>query len=399
MAGPDELSEASSASDRHSPPQRSSKISPSPSRRRPSVSHSSPPSTPTSFDADYTDLGPHRSPSFSLSPLTTIKTEYPQVSPFETPSGLPSVLEMGFQPSPISVNRVAGLCLWADGMDPNHIDVDALPFASPSSPGLPASPSGPTHIPPSGVVRTSLRVKLTMPVDVTSGSISGFSGALSFAGPVASSAECLTRVHVDNVCVSRETGRLIPVNEPAGGASRTPTPFVAMLPDSWLTRCRLLDTEGKKTIVTQQVVVDAEAIFVVIYDLHRTRVSPGPMGSPSLQRPTAELMLWNKHVDSAVSAPPPPALLPLPMSSPSTSRFGDAGNAANAYLYSTAAALSGNQIPQYMSPVQHHSPHSPPATQMHGHYSQSHNSPGLANTVRISDFHSNLTNPCMLYSF
>ena len=366
VAGPDELSEASSTSDRHSPSRRGSKISPSPSRRR-SISHSSPPSTPTSFE-DFSDLS-HRPPSLSLAPLTNIKSEHSHTSLYDTPSGLPAVPEMD-QPS-LMVNRVAGICLWADGMDPNYIDVDALPFASPSSP---SSPNASTHIPSGGVVRTSLRVKLTMPLDVASDSLSGFSGALSFVAPVSSSAECMTRVHVDNTCISRETGRLIPVNDLASGASRTP--FVAMLPDSWLTRCRWLDTGSKKTIVTQQVVVDSEAIFVVIYDLHRTRASPGPMGTPSLQKPTAELMLWNKHIDTAITAPP--ALLPLPMGSPSTSRFGDAGNAANAYLYSTAGGIAGSQLPQYMSPVQHHSPHSPAISLAHSHHS---NSPGLGHAL------------------
>ncbi|KAH8117470.1 hypothetical protein DFH11DRAFT_1724466 [Phellopilus nigrolimitatus] len=378
VAGPEELSEGSSTSDRHSPSRRSSRLSSrSPSRRRSSISHSSPPSTPTSYDSELSESAPsanRRPTSLNLSPhslpqISSIKTEHlhsPHGLLFE-PSGLSAVPEIAVeQHRPLIVNRVAGLCLWAESMQPNYIDVDALPFAgTPASPGSPAvpPPSSP-QIPSTGIVRTSLRVKLQMPSDGMNGTNAvGFSGAVAFASPLSPSAEVMTRVHVDNVCISREIAPLIPVHDPAaatGAGAAMQERFVALLPDSWLTRCCWLDTGNKKTIVTQQVVVDAEALFVVIYDLHRVRTTA----------PSAELVLWNKHVDNA--PPQAPALLPLPMMSPSASRFG--GSAANSYLYSTAASLANH--------AQHTHTHAhPPHAQQHSHV-RGHSSPTLGHSVR-----------------
>ncbi|KAI5123293.1 hypothetical protein M0805_009314 [Coniferiporia weirii] len=363
VAGPEELSEGSSTSDRHSPSHRGSQISSrSPSRRRPSVSHSSAPSTPSSYDSEFSDsaqTGSHRPPSLTLSPLIAfqgpqIKTEHahtPHGSLFD-PSTLPAVPELPVeQPVPLSVNRVSGLCLWADGMETNYIDIDALPFASSSnSPNSPAMSSiSLSQVSSGGIVRTSLRTKLQLPEADSGSNAGGFCGAVSFASPLAPSAEVLTRVHVDNVCISREIAPLIPVHDSAaatGAGAAMQEQFVAMLPDSCLARCRWLHNGNKRTIVTQQVVVDAEALLVVIYDLHFARI---PV-------PTAELLLWNKHVDNA--PPQAPALLPLPMTPPSAGRYGS--TSANTYLYSTAASLASN----HAQPTHSHSPH---AQQHHTH--------------------------------
>lgn len=286
------------------------------------MSHSSPPSTPSSYDAEFPDVkAQHRPPSLNLSSLgpVQVKNELhtPHSSLFDPPS-LPAVPELHMEQS-LMTNRVAGLCLWADGMQLKYVDVDALPFAS-DPPGSPVVP------PSNGIVRTSLRMKLQMPAYGFGNSAVGFGGMLSFAAPLPPSAELMTRVHVDNVCISREVAPLVCMDRNSNPTGQELV--VAMLPDSWLTRCRWLDTGNKKAIVTQQVVVDAEAIFVVIYDLQRVQ---GAL-------PSAELVLWNKHVDNA--PPQAPALLPLPMTPPSASRFGS--NVANSYLYSTAAPLSWN---------------------------------------------------------
>lgn len=237
------------------------------------------------------------------------------------------------------VNRVAGLWLWAEGMETKYTDVDTLPFA-PNSPTSPMSPA------PGGVVRASLRMKLQMPADGYGSNAVGFNGALCFANPLPPSAELMTRVHVDNVCISREVSTLVCMERNTNSAGQEL--HVAMLPDSWLTRCRWLDTGNKKAIVTQEVVVDAEPIFIVIYDLQRV---PGAL-------PSAELIFWHKHVDNA---PPqaPPALLPLPMTPPSANRYGS--NMANSYLYSTVASVAGGHAQAMQQQPQQHHPQSPHA--------------------------------------
>lgn len=350
------MSEDSSTSDRHSPSRRSSQISASsrsPSRRRASISHSSPPSTPSSFDAEFPDVkAQHRPPSLNLSSLGPIQVKNEHHTPhstlFDAPS-LPAVPELHMEQQ-LMVNRVASLCLWADGMETKYVDFEAMPFEL-NPDGSPQSPL------PNGIVRTSLRMKLQMPADGYSSNAVGFNGALSFVTLLPPSAELMTRVHVDNICISREVAPLVCMDRNANQAGQELV--VAMLPDSWLTRCRWLDTGNKKAIVTQQVILDAEIIFVVVYDLQRVH---GAL-------PSAEIAHLRKHVDNA--PPQAPALLPLPMSPPSASRFGS--NVANSYLYSTAASIAGGhaqamQQHQHQQQPQHpQSPHAQQPPHTHGH--------------------------------
>lgn len=314
------------------------------------------------------------------------------------PSGLPSVPE---DYTPVLVNRVSGLCLWTDGMDPKYIDVDALPLSngqgSTSQPGSPSSPVGarpsPLSVPLNGIVRTSLRIRLAIPYDQGSSTFNGFSGAVSFAAPLTTTAQCSTRVMVDGVTTSSEVAALIPILESQHGQQQQ-SRSVGLLPDSWLTRCHWLDANSSKTMIVQQIVVDGENICVLMYDIHRVHsttasphsahsspvsLSPASLHSasppPPLPRsqsfitPTADLTLWNKVVDS--TSAPPPQLLPLPVTPPANSgagasgsgmphryggdTFGGGASAANAYLYSTGAALAGAGQ-SHLSQQQQHSP-------------------------------------------
>ncbi|EJD06017.1 uncharacterized protein FOMMEDRAFT_145345 [Fomitiporia mediterranea MF3/22] len=336
VAGPDAMSEGSSTSDRYSPPQRSNKLtSRSPtSRRRPSISHSSPPSTPTSNGSEYSEAvlkDPHHPQGLHLSPSITsqppvIKSEHlqsPQGSLFE-PSGLPSVPEVALeQPQSAAPNSTVGFCLWAQNIEPTYVDVDALPFVDkPTSPGSPVPP----QLPLRGIPRACLRFTLRLPTEGSGCDAMGFSGAITFSRPLASSARVVTRVHINNVPVSQEVQPLVPVHDQANAAltgQAMQERHVAMLPDSCLSRCNLLNTAGKKTRIIQQVIVDAEPLFVVGYDLYRLPV-------PHL---TAELSSWTKVVDNR--PPPEPSLDPLPIG---MGRFG-AGSSANEYLYGTAGSL------------------------------------------------------------
>lgn len=276
-----------------------------------------------------------------------VKTEIPTQSLYDL--ALPSVPEMGMDPSPILLNRVAGFCLWADGMETNYIDVDAL---SPLTPPAPTTPNETVHV--------SLRIKLTMPStsDIAS-NMQGFNGAVSFVAPVPPNAKVLTQVSLDNSTHSKEASPFNVVEAQPGPPNNDPTRppeqrYVAVLPNSWLSRCRWLESGSKKILIIQTVVVDGETLFVVIYDVERAAANSFE------QVPRAELVIWHKKFSS--TPPRSPVLLPLPISTPSTSRFGEQSNTANAYLYSTAATLQ--------SQAHHvHAPTSTP-TSLHHHTPQ-----------------------------
>ncbi|KAL5533306.1 hypothetical protein ACEPAF_5082 [Sanghuangporus sanghuang] len=338
VAGPEALSEGST-SDRYSPPHRNNKLtSQSPTSRRrggTSVSHPSPPSTPTSNVSEYSDSALndsrrpqslHLSPSFSQ-PLT-IKSEHtqsPQNLLFE-PSNFPSLPEVALEHSPrLALNHAVGFCLWAQNIEPTYVDVNSLPFVD--KPTSPASPVPPQLTAVRGTPRACLRFTLRLPTEGSGCNAMGFSGAITFSQPLAPSARVVTRMHVNNVPVSQEVQPLVPVQDQAA-VSRTsgqsiPGRFVAMLPDSCLSRCNLFNFDGKKARIIQQVIVEAEPLFVVGYDLFRLPV-------PNL---SAEFASWTKVVDNR--PPPEPSLDPLPLSA---GRYGS-GTSANDYLYSTAGSL------------------------------------------------------------
>lgn len=353
VAGPDALSEGST-SDRYSPPHRNNKVaSQSPtSRRRTSVSHPSPPSTPTSNVSEYSDSAlknSRRPQSLHLSPSISqphpIKSEHgqsPQSLLFES-SGLPSLPEVALdQPHRVTLNHVVGFCLWAQNIEPTYVDVNSLPFVD--KPTSPASPIPPQLTPTRGLPRACLRFTLRLPSESSGCDSMGFSGAITFSQPLSPSARVVTRMHVNNVPISQEVQPLIPVQEQARTPGQSvPGRYVAMLPDSCLSRCNQFSFEGKKARIIQQVIVDAEPLFVVGYDIFRLPV-------PNL---SAEFASWTKVVDNR--PPPEPSLDPLPLSA---GRYGS-GPSANDYLYSTAGSLPTH--------VPRQGPHSHPFGHARGH--------------------------------
>ncbi|TDL27538.1 hypothetical protein BD410DRAFT_426163 [Rickenella mellea] len=381
VAGPEELDGVEVVSSTRSEPSKRRPSTSTSTSSRPSSTASSPPSTEAYESESASDNSPReasrrdtiRPGSLSLgSPLTLqipptdptphLKSEIsPKLHhPFDNSPSLGAMNDMRLDPAHefqlLNVTRVCGLGLWTDGMEPIYIDVDTLPSSvSTSFSPVPTSPGSSAP-----VIRSSLRLKLCMPaslgVENVNDAIRGFDGAVSFTTPVPSSAKCLTKVHVDGTCISRELAEFIPVAPPPSPehADQGEQKFVALLPDSWLSRCRWLDTGSKKTLVTQQVIVDEDPLFVVIYDLHRVKHNV----------PTAELLVWHKHIDTGMISP-----------SPTNTQFGHPQSLPHhsphshpSYDYSAA---SHSHQPHYS--------HTPP-TQVHGFNDGSPPSPSSPNS-------------------
>lgn len=145
------------------------------------------------------------------------------------PSELQTLLSSyNASPAPAAApkNRVTSLSIWADGMVPLSVDVDALtaPQAAPA--------------------RVAFRVRLTIPAPEDmqcSPLLSGFSAAVSLAAPWAGSARCSTAVYAAGVCKSEESAELIRPAAEADASTSSRAVIAACLPDSWLGRCRWLD--------------------------------------------------------------------------------------------------------------------------------------------------------------
>lgn len=433
VAGPEEMSDASTTSDRHSPSRsthaRSHSVS-GPISHKSASKHarrnstattttSSPPSTPNSHDSDLSDSAPSASQLFhpsqlpaALSPVSpTPQHHHPAIKaePYYDPPLAPipelTIPHLVSPPPPMPPAhtlpiRVTGLCLWANPTEPMYIDVDDLPFIAlqaPMSAGAnrypqqhsqgPMSPSQQEQrklVARGGTVKTSLRVRLSVPIPSPHSAPNplggpedlalpqGFSGAVAFSRPLPSS-KVVTRVHIDGVRVHQEIGCLTAISSSSDfdagmggvgglqGNQPQEERHVALLPDSWLARCRVLLAERAfaqqqqqhspqhphtqlptspaspagtslpgKTLITQQIFLDNDPVFVVIFDLTSTSRGNG-FGSPGerIERMSASLVHWNKHVDPARAAsgqspqnhaqngayipPPEPALVPLPM--------------------------------------------------------------------------------------
>ena len=119
----------------------------------------------------------------------------------------------------------------------------------------------PTYPPPppvSGTPRACLRFTLRLPTEGSSCEATGFSGAITFARPLTPSARVVTRVHMDNVPVSQEVHQLQDQTTATRVGQTGQERYVAMLPDSVLSRCNLLNMNGKKTRIIQQVILSAD---------------------------------------------------------------------------------------------------------------------------------------------
>ncbi|KAF6765173.1 hypothetical protein DFP72DRAFT_870308 [Ephemerocybe angulata] len=163
------------------------------------------------------------SPSTQYSPTTT---SYPRYTP----------------------NRVTTLYLYAEGMTPFSVNVDALGQSSPSP--------RPTY---------GLRIKLSVPVlnDVRSPpALHGFTASVAVAAVWSSAAKCTTKVMSGNTCIFEECEALQVSHIGTSGVVH------AMLPESSLSRCRWLDPNTPTTL-TQELTVDDQVLLYLIYDLDR----------------------------------------------------------------------------------------------------------------------------------
>ncbi|KAI0321636.1 hypothetical protein OF83DRAFT_1168273 [Amylostereum chailletii] len=204
-----------------------------------------------------------------LSPLDSVASSSPTVDSFPgTAFDQPSPSDawsrsFGLPPQSTApvLSRVAisSFSIWAEGMLPLHINLNRL---------VPA---------PAPNTRIVLRMKASVSQlsDVLSPpTLHGFQGTVSFAAPWHTSAQCITRVFTGDVCDSEETGSFeaLSPSHPSGDASR-PQTVTALLPDSWLSRCRWRNS-AVSTRLTQQIVVDGEEIACIVYDLARPPSGP-----------------------------------------------------------------------------------------------------------------------------
>lgn len=152
--------------------------------------------------------------------------------------------------------QLSTITLWAEGMQPVSFDVGAI--LAGAQPGA----------------RAVLRVQLSASLlsDVTSPpTMHGFQGTATFSGRWLHSATCVTRVIVNGVCDSQEAGAFDAVPSPAS-VSAVPVQsgpgLTALLPDSWLSRCRWRNS-AVPTRLTQQIIVDGTEVATILYDLQR----------------------------------------------------------------------------------------------------------------------------------
>lgn len=150
---------------------------------------------------------------------------------------------------------LTGLSLWAEGMQPATVPVDAL--------------SSQTQLedPTSSVV--ALRVKLRLPpIEAPySPALHGFQGSITCDAPRTSSIRCSTAVFVRNQCVSRESSYCSVIAADATGPDVLDH-ITLLLPDSQLSRSRWIDPDMQACII-QKIVVDERVIAVIYYDLDR----------------------------------------------------------------------------------------------------------------------------------
>ena len=182
---------------------------------------------PTNVRRSRSD-SPHSSPE--VPSRTMLATP---LFPLSVPS-ISSVMAPSISPPHVR-NSITAVTLGATGMRPLHVDVDRY---------APPSPSAANFSP-----RVSIHMKLSLSSlhDVSSPPVlHGFTGAVTFAAPWTSVAQCVTRVYAGDVCESEEYAYFQPV------ASLSPvsvSPITVPLPESELSRCRLGNT-GTYTLVT-----------------------------------------------------------------------------------------------------------------------------------------------------
>lgn len=165
-------------------------------------------------------------------------------------------------PSALRPSILTALSLWAEGMQPATVPVNAL-----SSQTQPADPN-------SSVV--ALRVKLRLPLIEAPyfPALHGFHGSITCNAPPTSSIRCSTAVFVRNQCVSRESSYCSVIAADAAGPEVLDH-ITLLLPDSQLSRSRWIDPNVQACII-QKIVVDEQVIAVIYYDLDRRQCENSP---------------------------------------------------------------------------------------------------------------------------
>ncbi|KAG0707803.1 hypothetical protein DFH29DRAFT_796035 [Suillus ampliporus] len=177
---------------------------------------------------------------------------------------------------------LTGLSLWAEGMQPANVPVDAL-----------SSRTQPADL---GASVVALRVKLHLPpIEAPySPALHGFQGSITCDAPSTSSIRCSTAVFVRNQCVSRESSYCSVIATDSVGPEVLDH-ITLLLPDSQLTCSRWLDPNMQACIV-QKIVVDEQVIAVIYYDLDRGQCE---------NLPSVELTGFQKYTDHVDNAQVP----------------------------------------------------------------------------------------------
>lgn len=171
---------------------------------------------------------------------------------------------------------LTGLSLWAEGMQPATVPVDAL-----------SSQTQPADLNASVV---ALRVKLRLPpIEAPySPALHGFQGSITCDAPRTSSIRCSTAVFVRNQCTSRESSYCSVIAADATGPEVLDR-ITLLLPDSQLSRSRWMDPNMQACII-QKIVVDEQVIAVIYYDLDRRQCE---------NLPSVELTGFQKYTSHA----------------------------------------------------------------------------------------------------
>ena len=348
-------------------------------RRSPSDSGDIPSDEDVGFDAFALDLRNEHAPGAFVPPVPFghpaqqprgfIKDEACDLHlPF--PSSVPpisSVMAPSVSPPHVR-NSITAVSLSAAGMRPLLVDVNR--YAPPSPPAA-NSP------------RVSIYIKLSLSSlhDVSSPpALHGFTGAVTFAVPWTSVAQCVTRVFAGGVCESEEYAYFEPVT-PLSPVSVSPV--TALLPESELSRCRwgnigvymLVTCKGRcaslltralatgvQTRIEQLITIDHEELAWITYDLTWTASGPPTAEVLSVQRDSREQQQQQQHHHAA----------PTPLSEPASflSLNGWNSSGASSYAPYTSCVPRSQEVPIAYSSYSSFGG-SPSGGQHYTHYSSS----------------------------
>ena len=332
-------------------------------RRSPSDSGDIPSDEDVGFDALHVlDLPSERSSGAFVAPIPfghpsqqprgSIKDETCDLQlPFPSSvAPISSVMAPSVSPPHVR-NTITAVSLSAAGMRPLLVDVDRY---------APPSPSLANYTP-----HVSIYIKLSLSSlhDVSSPpALHGFTGAVTFAAPWTSVAQCVTRVFAGGVCESVDHAYFEPVT-PLSPVSVSP--ITVLLPESELSRCRwgnigayMLVTckggcaslltralvTGVQTRIVQLITVDHEELAWITYDLTWTASGPPRAEVLSVQRDSREEQQPQHH------AAPAPTTLSEPASFLSLNGW----NSGGASSYAPYASC----VPRSQEPQMAYSPYS-----------------------------------------